>query len=122
MVFPIMIQDRIFVFNKITDGNTLSKKSLFKSLIGIEYTKFREVYEIISCTKLLDNTDNITCDLISHGLKFKINTSKKLTNSIIDYLTDMVRAKNHEEMYAFSFKETNKNNITLTVLDLTIDM
>ena len=82
MVFPIMIHDRIYVFNKITDGNTLTKKSLFKSLIGIDYPKFREVYEIISCTKLLDSTDNITCDLISHGLKFKINTSEKVSDDI----------------------------------------
>lgn len=122
MVFPIMIHDRIYVFNKITDGNTLSKKSLFKSLIGIEYTKFREVYEIISCAKLLDNTDNITCDLISHGLKFKIFTNKKVPSAMIEYLNDIIKKKNREEEYRFSFKETNKNNITLTVLDLTIDV
>ena len=120
MVFPIMIHDRIYVFNKITDGNTLTKKSLFKSLIGIDYPKFREVYEIISCTKLLDSTDNITCDLISHGLKFKINTSEKVSDDILDYLSKMVTKKNCKNInaFTFTFKETNKNNITIIVIDV----
>lgn len=115
-----MQKNRILVFNRATQTDTVENPVLFKQLVGPQYKHFCYLYQIITDHGFMEYIDDVSCQIEQDMVNFFIRLNKKYTTKLKKIL-ELNLEISMDKGFQVSYEEKDTHHLILHMDGIAFD-